>query len=72
MDSAPVLKGKADGGSWALWEKLAPAIRSSAAGEFQRPYRGVEVGVVHHDSPRPGLLSTDQAISRAMSPEKAV
>jgi oleate hydratase len=23
MDSAPVLKGKSDGGSWALWEKLA-------------------------------------------------
>jgi oleate hydratase len=23
MDSAPVLKGKADGGSWALWEKIA-------------------------------------------------
>jgi len=23
MDSAPVLKGKSDGGSWALWEKIA-------------------------------------------------
>jgi oleate hydratase len=23
MDSAPVLKGKAEGGSWALWEKIA-------------------------------------------------
>ena len=31
MDSAPVLKGKSDGGSWALWEKIAAsqaAIRS--------------------------------------------
>jgi oleate hydratase len=23
MDAAPVLKGKSDGGSWALWEKIA-------------------------------------------------
>ena len=24
MDSAPLLKGKADGGAWTLWERLAP------------------------------------------------
>ena len=31
MDSAPVLKGKADGGAWTLWEKIAagrPGVRS--------------------------------------------
>jgi oleate hydratase len=32
MDSAPVLKGKADGGAWALWEKIAPGRP-----EFGRP-----------------------------------
>ena len=29
MDSAPVLKGKTDGGAWTLWEKLAAGGRNS-------------------------------------------
>ena len=32
MDSAPVLKGKADGGAWTLWEKIA-----AGRPEFGRP-----------------------------------
>ena len=32
MDAVPVLKGKADGGAWALWEKIASGRR-----EFGRP-----------------------------------
>jgi oleate hydratase len=32
MDTAPVLKGKADGGSWTLWEKIA-----AGRPEFGRP-----------------------------------
>jgi oleate hydratase len=32
MDAAPVLKGKADGGSWTLWEKIA-----KGRPEFGRP-----------------------------------
>jgi oleate hydratase len=32
MDSAPVLKGKSDGGSWALWEKIA-----ASRPQFGRP-----------------------------------
>ncbi len=32
MDSAPLLKGKADGGAWTLWEKLA-----AGRPEFGRP-----------------------------------
>jgi hypothetical protein len=57
MDSAPVLKGKSDGGSWALWEKIAagqPQFGHPA--NFTEPYRGIEVGVVHYNSPRPDIL----------------
>ena len=32
MDSAPVLNGKADGGAWTLWEKIA-----AGRPEFGRP-----------------------------------
>ena len=31
MDSAPILKGKADGGAWTLWERSRPAGPSSGA-----------------------------------------
>ena len=34
------------------------SVRPSS--QLHRPYRGIEVGVVHHDSPRPNLLPTDQ------------
>ena len=43
MDTAPVLKGKADGGTWTLWEKIAegrpefgcPSVFDDHIGEFK-------------------------------------
>ena len=52
MDLAPVLKGKCDGGAWTLWKKIAAhQSQFGRPANFSRPYRGIEVGVLHHDIP---------------------
>ena len=59
MDTAPVLRGKSDGGAWVLWERIAagrpqlgrPSIFADHVDEFK-------MGIIHHDVARCDVLSS--------------
>ena len=73
MDTAPVLNGKKDAGAWTLWEKIAvdrPGVRTSFG--LRRPYRRVQMGVVHHDLPRSDLPPHRSGLDRQCAWGRAV
>ena len=71
MDSAPILRGKCDGGSWALWEKIAdghPAITSMNRSGFPSP-------LLSTTQPSSALSGSSRAIFQAkaaLSPSRSL